>query len=84
LQHHGPKGYFKGSRKEFLESQLLEYHLAKRGNCQSFWHKLYCAWWQHYPWKLSDDEEPLMDNPARMINLAAVAPRADQKRQVER
>ena len=84
LQRCGPKGYFQGSRKEFLEGQLPEYKSFKRGNRQVFWYKLYCAWWQRFPWKLSDDEEPPSDNSARMANLAAVAPgEEDQKKHVE-
>ena len=85
LQRRGPKGYFKDSRKEFLESWLPAYKTTKRGNRQAFWHKFYCSWWQRYPWKLSDDEEPPTDNPARMANLAALAPgEENQKKEVER
>ena len=85
LQRCGPKGYFKGSRKEFLESWLPAYKATKRGNCQAFWYKLYCSWWLRYPWKLSDDEEPPTDNPVRMANLAALTPgEENQKKEVEK
>ena len=81
----GPKGYFKGSRKEFLKSYLQEYKMTKRGSHQNFWHKFYCAWWHHYPWRLNNDEEPPVDNPTRIANLAAVVPGEEsQKKEVEK
>ena len=64
----GPKGYFHGSRKEFLESQLPAYTADKKGSRQSFWHKFWTAWWEHYPWKLSDNEEPPTD-PVKLKEL---------------
>ena len=73
-QRRGPKGYFQGSRKEFLESYLLAYLACKKGSRQSFWHKLYSAWWQRYPWRLYDNEEPPAEDPEKMARLAAVAP----------
>lgn len=80
----GPKGYFKGSRKEFLESHVGAYTASKKGSRQTFWHKLYRAWWQRYPWKLEDDEEPPTDNPDEMAKLAEVSPGEEgQKKQVE-
>ena len=84
-QTHGPKGYFDGSRKIFIESQLPEYIAGKRGSRQGFWHRFYCTWWQRYPWKLGDDEEPPTNDPAKMTSLASVAPGEDVlKKAVER
>ena len=76
----GPKGYFLGTRKEFLDSQLPEYLATKRGARQKFWYKFYCAWWQRFPWKLGDDEEPPTDNPEEMARLASVAPGDDERK----
>lgn len=70
----GPKGYFQGSRKEFLEDQLPKYLACKKGSRQDFWHRLYSAWWLRFPWRLEDTREPPTDHPERMIRLAAVAP----------
>ena len=70
----GPKGYFQGSRKEFLESRLPGYVAAKKGHHQDFWFSLWSAWWLRYPWKLGDDEEPLQDDPQKMARLVSVGP----------
>ena len=80
----GPKGHYQGSRRVFLESHLPSYIALRKGARQSFWHKLYTAWWQRYPWKLEDDEEPPTDNPSEMARLAEVASdEMDQKTAVE-
>ena len=73
-QRRGPKGYFQGSRKEFLENHLPTYLASKKGNRQKFWHDLYSAWWIRYPWRLEDDKEPPVDDHEKMARLAAVAP----------
>jgi hypothetical protein len=67
----GPKGYFQGSRKEFLDSQLPEYMAVGKGSRQSFWHEFWTAWWERYPWKLEDDKEPPAE-PEEMKRLASV------------
>ena len=80
----GPKGYFQGSRKEFLETQLPGYIAVKKGQRSSFWHDFWCAWWLRYPWKLEDDEEPPRDDPQKMARLASVAPGEEKiKEEVE-
>ena len=85
LQRRGPKGYYSGSRKEFLESQIPAYAACKKGNRQKFWHALYRSWWQRYPWKLNDNEEPPTDDPGKMLSLASVAPGdQEQKKKTER
>jgi hypothetical protein len=84
-QRRGPKGYFKGSRKDFLESQLSTYTAHKKGNRQNFWHELYSAWWIRYPWKLDDDDEPPTGDSDKMARLAAIAPGEEElKRCVEK
>lgn len=81
----GPKGYFQGSRKEFLEAQLPAYRATKKGSRQSFWHQFWSGWWAQYPWKLDDHEEPPADKPEEMVILASVAPgEADLKTEIER
>lgn len=81
LQRRGPKGHFQGSRKEFLESQLPAYLAIKKGSRQNFWHKLFCAWWQRFPWKLSDEKEPPTDEPEKMAQLASVEPGEEPRKQ---
>lgn len=83
-QRRGRKSYFQGSRKEFLESRVAAYNSLKKGNRKNFWHELYSAWWERFPWKLPDNEEPPTDNPAKMVQLGSVAPGEEVvKRQVE-
>ena len=67
----GPKGYFQGSRREFLESNLPAYMAVKKGSRLSFWHKFWSAWWARYPWKLGDSAEPPTD-AEEMKKLASV------------
>ena len=73
-QRRGPKGYFQGSRKVFLEGRIAAYLASKRGNRQGFWHELYRDWWERYPWKLNDEQEPPTDDPGEMAELASVEP----------
>jgi len=70
----GPKGYFNGSRKELLEDHLPAYLATGKGNRQKFWHGLFSAWWNRYPWRLADDQEPPTDNPEEMARLALAGP----------
>lgn len=57
---------------------------VKKGSRQGFWHKFWSAWWQRYPWKLDDNEEPPTNNPEKMARLASVAPGEDVfKKEVE-
>ena len=80
----GPKGYFQGSRKDFLEGWLPEYTAAKKGCRQNFWYDFWSAWWQHYPWRLDDGEEPPKDNPEKMRRLASIASGEEKiKKEVE-
>ena len=70
----GPKGYFDGSRIVFLESRLPAYRAARKGNRQTFWHKLFSAWWQQYPWRLADSREPPTNDLEKMAGLASAGP----------
>jgi hypothetical protein len=73
-QRRGPKGYFTGSRKVLLEGKLPAYLATKKGNRHGFWHELYSSWWERYPWKLADNQEPPTDSPDEMADLALVEP----------
>ena len=81
----GPKGYFKGSRKQHLKTLMPKYRALKKGNREKFWHSLFSGWWQRYPWSLGDVEEPPTDDPEKMRQLASVAPGEEAlKAEVER
>jgi hypothetical protein len=83
-QRRGPKGYFEGTRKKFLESQLPAY-ISNKGDRRKFWHDFYCTWWERYPWKLEDNQEPPTEDVDKMKQLAAIAPdEKDLKREVEK
>lgn len=85
MQRQGPPGYYKGTRLQYLEDHLPAYRALKKGSRQNFWHNLYSGWWQRYPWKLGDQEEPPTDDPEKMVRLASVAPgEAGAKAAVER
>ena len=71
---HGPPGHFQGSRLSFLTSKIEEYSTLKKGTRRGFWHKLYSNWWERYPWKLDDKEEPPEDDPVKMTWLRSVTP----------
>ena len=80
----GPQGYFQGSRLDLLMSQIPEYTSMKKGTRRGFWHRLYSVWWERYPWKLGDKEEPPEDDPEKMTQLRSVAPgERDLKKTVE-
>lgn len=79
-QRRGPKGYFQGTRKDFLEAQLPTY-IASKGNRRKFWHDFYCAWWLRYPWKLEDNQEPPTDKASEMSQLASVGPGEKKKKE---
>lgn len=83
-QKRGVKGYFVGSRLEFLNSRLSEY-VSLRGKCRNrFWGALYEAWWQKYPWRLPDDVEPPSNDPGRMMELARTGSGdVEEKKKVE-
>ena len=68
----GAKPCFTGSRQELLENHLEEYILLRHRNRSDFWFKLFAKWWEKYPWRLGDKEEPPLNDPARMAELASV------------
>ena len=47
---------------------------GKKGHRQNFWHEFWSAWWQRYPWKLDDSEEPPTDDPDEMERLRSLEP----------
>ena len=83
-QKHGAKGYFTGSRLEFL-SQYCDEYISLRGKKRAqFWDKLFERWWQTYPWRLADDEEPPTGDPEKMRVLSQVDGDYDLKGSVEK
>ena len=82
-QKRGVKGYFTGSRLEFLTSYRDEYISLRRRSRHNFWHKFFNAWWEKYPWRLPDHEEPPVDNPEKMEELAYVGNDERKKGAVE-
>ena len=79
----GAKSYYTGSRLAFLEQYCDEY-ISLRGKCRKlFWHRFFTEWWQKYPWRLQDHEEPPTDDPEKMAELALVGEDKDLKSKVE-
>lgn len=68
----GPKPHFSGSRRRLLEEHLEDYAALKFKNRNQFWFKFFGKWWERYPWKLDDKEEPPLDDPVKMSELASV------------
>ena len=81
-QQRGAKGYFTGSRLEFLNSYCDEYVSLSRKNRHQFWLDLFSTWWEKYPWHLEDHKEPLTDLK-KMEELVHVGPDTELKRAVE-
>jgi hypothetical protein len=52
----------------------------KKGGRQGFWHNFWTAWWQRYPWKLDDDDEP-PTKPEDLEKLASVEPGEDDRKE---
>ena len=68
----GVKPYFVGSRNQLLESHLEEYISLRFQNRKKFWFTVFTEWWKKYPWKLGDQDEPPLHDPAKMADLASV------------
>jgi hypothetical protein len=68
----GSKGYFVGSRLEFLNRYRDEYISLRRKNRSKFWLKFFDDWWKTYPWRLADDEEPPTGDTEKMETLSQV------------
>jgi hypothetical protein len=83
-QKRGVKGYFTGSRLEFLDSYRDEYALLRGKNRAKFWHKFYEEWWRTYPWRLPDNEDPPADDPQKMAVLSSVGVDREKKGEVEK
>ena len=69
-QKRGVKSYFTGSRLVFLTGYCDEYVSLRGKSRRQFWTKVFCGWWERYPWCLQDHDEPPTDNPMRMEELA--------------
>lgn len=83
-QKRGAKGYYTGSRLAFLESRLDEYISLRGKSRHHFWYELYEAWWEKFPWRLPDKEEPPTDDNAKMKQLAYLGvDDANEKAKVE-
>ena len=82
-QKRGVKGYFTGSRLEFLTGYRDEYISLHRKSRHQFWHKFFGVWWEKYPWRLADHEEPPIGDPKKMEELAYVGEDESKKRAVE-
>lgn len=63
-----------------------EYASLRGKDRHEFWFKLFGEWWERYPWRLQDHEEPPTDDPERMAELAHVVSDEDkeEKGKVER
>lgn len=46
---------------------------TKKGSRRGFWHDLWSAWWERFPWKLNDEDEPPAD-PDELARLGEVTP----------
>ena len=68
----GVKPYFSGSCQKLLKEHLEVYLSLKHKNHNQFWSEFFAKWWQKYPWKLDDKEEPPLEDPAKMTHLASV------------
>ena len=80
----GAKPYYAGSRQKLLEEHLEEYTSLKFQNQNQFWFEFFAKWWKRFPWKLDDKEEPPLDDPTKMSQLAsAEVGELDKKLEVE-
>jgi hypothetical protein len=82
-QKRGAKGYYTGSRLTFLEGYCDQYISLRGKSRHQFWHEFFTAWWEKYPWRLPDHEEPPADDPKKMEALARVGVDEDAKSDVE-
>lgn len=82
-QKRGAKGYFSGSRLEFLGEYRDEYISLCHKSRAKFWHRFYKSWWETYPWCLPDNEEPPTGDAEKMKELSNVGADKKLKREVE-
>lgn len=82
-QKRGVKSYFAGSRFEFLEARRDGYNSLRGKSRAKFWHELFEEWWQTYPWRLADNEEPPIGDTKKMEALSQVGDDAKLKSTVE-
>ena len=79
----GAKSYYQGSRLAFLEGYFDEYVSLRGKSRHDFWHRVYSSWWEKYPWRLPDGDEPPTDNPGRMEELSHVGGDEDREAKAE-
>ena len=60
-----------------------EYNALRGRDRHQFWFKLFTEWWQRYPWRLEDHEEPPTNNPEKMVELAYVGDESDVEKKAE-
>ena len=82
-QKRGAKPYYTGSRLAFLEGYRDEYISLRGKKRQQFWHRLFAEWWEKYPWRLKDHEEPPTNDHKKMLELASVGTDEDLKKEIE-
>lgn len=79
----GVKSYYQGSRLAFLEGHFNEYVSLRGKSRHNFWHRVYNTWWERYPWRLPDDEEPPTHDPERMKEVSHVGGDEDREAKAE-
>lgn len=77
------KGYFTGSRFDFLDKRRDEYNSLRGKSRAKFWHNLFEEWWKTYPWRLADDEEPPTGDTEKMEALSRAGNDTTMKSAVE-
>lgn len=65
-----------------MNSRLDEYIALRNKSRRQFWFDLMKEWWQLYPWRLPDDQEPPADDAEKMEQLAS-AKQEDVKKKSE-
>lgn len=82
-QKRGAKPHYTGSRLTFLEGYLDEYVSLRGKSRRKFWHELFEAWWQKYPWRLPETAEPPTNDLEKMRELSFVGADVDAKADTE-
>ena len=60
-----------------------EYASLRGKDRHQFWFNLFGEWWKRYPWRLQDHQEPPIDDPERMDELARAESDEDKKEKKE-
>ena len=62
-----------------MEGFFDEYVSLRGKSRHDFWRRVYIAWWEMYPWRLPDGEEPPANDPGKMEALSYVGGDEDKK-----